>query len=144
MRARDGLFVEARRFWMAAALLVTVQTVALCAQPVWERVPLSPPPNSGEPVGVWSGGAYLAIENHSSAAPMLLVYNQSGELLQRVTIGIPGAGHLLVLTYWFAHRAERCPVPGTFWSLLTGLHTGPTATWPWWEQPPTNGWAPAF
>jgi hypothetical protein len=106
MRARNDLCVEARRCWMAAALLVAVQTVALCAQPAWQRVPLSPPPNGGEPVGVWSGGAYLAIQDHSSAAPMLLVYGQSGELLQRVAIEIPGAGHLLVLTYWFAHRPD--------------------------------------
>ena len=106
MRARNGLFGEVRRCWMAASLLVTVQMVGLCAKPAWERVPLSPPPNSGEPIGRWSGGAYLAIQNHSSPAPMLMVYNQSGELLQRVTIEIPGAGHLLVLSGWFARGAN--------------------------------------
>jgi hypothetical protein len=37
---------------------------------------------------------------------MLLVYNQSGELLQRVTIEIPGAGRLLVLSGWFARGAN--------------------------------------
>jgi hypothetical protein len=106
MRAPNGPFFEARRSWMAASLLVTIQTVALCAQPAWERVPLSPPPTSGEPIGHWSGGAYLAIQGHSSTAPMLLVYNKSGEMIQRVTIEIPGAGHLLVLNGWFARRAD--------------------------------------
>jgi len=106
MRPRQNLGVEARRFWMAASLLITVQMATLCAQPARERVPLSPPPQSGEPVGRWSGGAYLAIQDHSSAAPMLLVYNQSGELLQRVTIEIPGAGYVLVLNNWFARRDD--------------------------------------
>ncbi|HVN06314.1 MAG TPA: hypothetical protein VMT86_17955 [Bryobacteraceae bacterium] len=91
---------------MAALLLVAAQTIAVGAQAAWERVPLSPPPNGGEPIGRWSGGAYLAIEEHSSAAPMLLVYNQSGELFQRVTVEIPGAGQILILNDWFARRAD--------------------------------------
>jgi len=106
MRGLSALSVESRRFWMAAALLMIVQTIALCGAPAWERVPLSPPPHVGEPIGRWSGGAYLAIEGHSSAAPVLLVYNQSGELAQRVTIEVPGAGHLLILNGWFARRAD--------------------------------------
>ena len=106
MRGLSALSVESRRFWMAAALLMIVQTIALCGAPAWERVPLSPPPHVGEPIGRWSGGAYLAIEGHSSAAPVLLVYNQSGELAQRVTIEVPGARHLLILNGWFARRAD--------------------------------------
>ncbi len=98
---------EAHRLSMlplAAALgLLALHPPTGRAQATLRSVALSPPPAAGEPIGAWSGGAFLTIEGHSTGAPILRIYDPSGMEAERVGVQIPG-GEGIVLT---SHRFTR-------------------------------------
>jgi hypothetical protein len=89
-----------------AAMWVATQVGGAYAQTVLRTVSLSPPPRPGEPVGIWSGGAFLGIDNHDSGTPILSVYDQSGAEIQRVAVQIPGAQLVTTVNNQFARSAD--------------------------------------
>ena len=75
------------------------------AQTPVRSISLSPPPAHGEPVGVWSGGALLTIDGHSTGAPVLRIYDSSGLEAERIGLQIPGGEGILLMSHEFTRSA---------------------------------------
>jgi len=105
MTIRNDSIANSLRVATAVAW-VAAQLSGAHAQTVVRTTPLSPPPRGGEPVGIWSCGAFLQVENHDSGTPTLSVYDQSGAEVQRVAVQIPGARLVTTLDNHFARSAD--------------------------------------
>ena len=55
---------------------------------------------------MWSGSSFLAVENHSSAAPVFHIYDKSGNETQEVTLQIPEAYLINIYPNLFARSGD--------------------------------------
>jgi hypothetical protein len=62
--------------------------------------------SSGDPYPVWSGNSLLVLENHSSAAPTIHIYDKSGNEIQKITVQIPDAHLINIYGNLFARSAD--------------------------------------
>ena len=91
----------------AAFAMLACHVGPLLAQTPIRSVLLSPsPPNGGEPIGAWSGGALLMIEGHMSGAPLLRIYDSSGSEAQEIVLQSEGGGGVNIGSHQFARSVE--------------------------------------
>ncbi len=120
--ARTGSGSAFHRAAGGAVMAVTLLG-GICAQTVVRTTLLSRPPAGGDPVGVWSGNAYLSIEAYESGAPILHVQDESGAEIERVVVQALGARHLQVISDDFARGPDgSLAVTGLAWD--GGDHVG--------------------
>jgi len=79
--------------------------------------PTYAPAQSG-PRPVWSGGAFLKVENNESASPEILTYDEQGRVLSSTTFSIPGAS--LVHIKGFARAKDGTSAIGGFSNSADG------------------------
>ena len=91
---------------LAAGLVGLVLPGPLSAQTQVGKVTLSSTPGGRDPWGVWSGNALVTVENHSSSAPVIHVYDQSGNELQQVNLRIPDAQLINIYNNAVARSAD--------------------------------------
>lgn len=61
---------------------------------------------SGMPVGVWSGGAIVFVENSRSAAPVVVAFDRNGQKAAEFTLAIPGASLIKVHSGQFTRGSD--------------------------------------
>jgi hypothetical protein len=92
--------------WAGIAVVSIGATVATAQSRVRTTTLSSVPVSRGDPVGVWSGNAFLRVERFSSGVLTLHVYDQSGAERQRIAVQVPDARLINIYNNRFARSGD--------------------------------------
>jgi hypothetical protein len=70
-----------------------------------------------EPFGVWSGDSLVAVEGHSSPAPVIQIYDRSGSKIQRIVVQVPESQWIILTNGGFTRAQDG-------WVALAGVAHG--------------------